>query len=100
MKKEMSDLKNRGMLLVPTLEQNGLIIPDGYKVCRLNSDHIVSMVWDPIGHWEPTQNQVLKLTTEQCRLEVLTDMGTKMRFSFKENDYRYSVDKWVIFCYK
>lgn len=92
----MTDLRNKGMLLTPTLELTGSTIPNGYKCVRCNTDHIMCMIWDPIGVWEATSNNVLKLKSSQCRLTVFKSDGTKMLFSFKENDYRYSIDNWVV----
>jgi hypothetical protein len=94
--KEPDEIRNKGKLITCSLEQNGATIPDGYKVCRVNLDHVISMTWDPIGVWESTPTQVLRLSTEQCRLSVLTTGGKEMRFAFKENDYRYLVNNWLV----
>jgi hypothetical protein len=93
---EIDSMRNNGMLLTPTLELSGGTIPDGYKVCRCNLDHILCMVWDPIGVWEPTLNHVLKLVTDQCRLRMIRTDGKDLRIAFKENDFRYTIDKWFV----
>jgi hypothetical protein len=93
---EFNDLRNKGIVIPYSLEQNGATIPDGYKVCRINLDHVISMIWDPIGVWESTPTQVLRLSTQQCRLRVLTADGKEIRFAFKENDYRYVINNWFV----
>lgn len=92
----LDEMRNRGNLITPSLEQNGATIPDGYRVCRINLDHIISMVWDPIGVWEATSTQVLRLSTKQCRLSVLRTDGKEMRLAFRENDYRYVINNWLV----
>lgn len=93
---KISDLKDSGILLTPTLELTGSTIPSGYKCVRCNTNHIMCMIWDPIGVWEATSNNVLKLKSSQCGLTVFKSDGTKMKFSFKENDYRYSIGDWLV----
>ena len=90
---ESSELKNRGMVLTQTLEVSGGTIPDGHKVTRCNTEHIACMLWDPLGVWEPTTNQVLRLTSSECGLTVIKSNAIKMRFKFKENDFeQYCVE--------
>lgn len=95
-----SEITNRGDLITPTMEVSGGSIPDGYKVTRCNTDHIACMLWNPIGVWEPTSNQVLRLASPKCGVEVIKSNGIKMRFNFMKNDYRYSVDKWLVFIHQ
>jgi hypothetical protein len=96
-KPDFQAMRNKGMLLTPSNEQTGLTCPKGYKLIRCNLDQILFMEWDPIGEWEPTPNQVLRLTKSPCELTIHKIDGTEMRFSFQENDFRYMVnDKWLI----
>ena len=93
---EADEMRNKGKIITCSLEQNGATIPDGYKVCRLNLDHVISMIWDPIGVWEFTPTQVLRLSTEKCRLSVRRTDGKEMRFAFKKNDFRYLIENWLV----
>ncbi|WP_074975372.1 hypothetical protein [Nitrosospira multiformis] len=89
-------MRNTGSLISPTIDISGGAIPDGYKVTRCNTDHIACMLWNPLGVWESTPNQVLKLVSSVCRLNVIKSNGLNMTFNFKENDYRYTLGNWII----
>src|SRR5687767_250239 len=94
-KPDFQNLKNKGLLLTTSNEQTGITCPANYKLVRCNLDQILFMEWDPIGEWEPTPNQVLRLTKAPCKLVIHKVDGTTMHFSFQENDFRYMVnDKW------
>ncbi len=94
---KMSELREKGLLISRAMEQTGVACPKGYKLVQCNLDNVLFLEWDPIGVWEPTANQVLRLTKAPCRLVIYKVDGTKMLFNFKENDYRYIVnDKWLV----
>ena len=93
-------MRNSGDLISPIIDISGGSIPDGYKVTRCNTEHIACMLWSPLGLWEPTSNQILKLVSAECRLKVIKSNGITMNFNFTKNDFRYSVDKWVVFIHQ
>jgi hypothetical protein len=70
--------------------------PSGYKVYKIQLQHVKSMEWDPIGKWEVLSNMVLRLTKSPCRLLVSFADGSQQSFSFQEDDYRYIVDGWLV----
>lgn len=84
------------MLIARAVEHTGVACPKGYKLIQCNLDNILFVEWDPIGIWEPTPNQVLQLKKAPCKLAIHKSDGTKMGFSFVENDFRYIVDKWLM----
>jgi hypothetical protein len=93
---EMDELRDKGLLIARAVEHNGVACPTGYKLVQCNLDHVLFLEWDPIGIWESTPNQVLRLAKAPCFLAIHKLDGTKMHFSFKENDFRYIVDKWLM----
>lgn len=92
----LRDLKDKGLLLSPTREHTGLTCPSTHKLIRCNMDTVVTMEWDPIGEWAPTENQVLKLRSKQCGLTLYKTNGMKIHIGFQEGDYRYQVDNWLV----
>ena len=94
---QANELKDKGLLISRTVEQTGVGCPKGYKLVQCNLDNVLFLEWDPIGVWEPTPNQILRLTKAPCRLAIHERNGTIMHLSFRENDYRYIVnDKWLV----
>jgi hypothetical protein len=96
---ELANFRDKGLLISRAIEQTGIACPEGYRLVQCNLNEVSHMEWDPIGKWVPTPNQVLRLDKAPCDLMIAKTDGTQMHFSFKENDYRYIVDKWlVIYC--
>jgi hypothetical protein len=93
---DLRRLKDTGLLITPAKENNGLSVPSGYKVMRCNLDAVVAAEWDPIGEWEPTANNVLQLTSNECRLTLYENNGMLLEVPFQKGDYRYQIDNWLV----
>ena len=61
---DKESMRNTGDLITPTIDISGGSIPKAYKVTRCNTEHIACMLWNPLGIWEPTPNQVLNLSQQ------------------------------------
>lgn len=93
---DLKRLKDSGLLITIAKENNGLSVPSGYKVMRCNLDAVVVAEWDPIGEWEPTANNVLQLTSDECRLTLYENNGMLVEVHFQRGDYRYQIDNWLV----
>jgi len=93
---DFAKLRDSGRLLSPTKETTGIAVPLGYKLIRCNMDTVVTAEWDPIGTWEPMPNQVLRLTSKECRLTLYKMNGMKIDIEFQQGDFRHQVDNWLV----
>jgi hypothetical protein len=94
--RHMMEMRDEGLLITQTRDNTGLTCPAGHKLVKCNLDEVVAMEWDPIGNWEPTLNQVLKLTSKECRVVFYKTNGMKVGIDFQEGDFRYQIDNWLV----
>ncbi len=44
----MSELREKGLLISRAVEQTGVACPKGYKLVQCNLDNVLFLEWDPI----------------------------------------------------